>query len=48
MISFKQLIKDLLAKLASSLWFIPHGANPLNKFRGVKFKKFNSFLEEMF
>ena len=43
MISFKQLIKDLLANIASSLWFIPHGANPLDKFRGVKLKKFNSF-----
>ena len=42
MISFKQLIKGLLGNIASSLWFIPFGANLLHKFRGVKFEKFNS------
>ena len=42
MISFNQLINGCIGNIASSLWFIPYGANILHKFRGVKFEKFAS------
>lgn len=42
MISFNQLIQGFLGNIASSLWFIPYGANFLHKIRGVKFEKFVS------
>ena len=42
MISFKQLIRGYIGNIASSLWFIPYGANILHKLRGVKLEKFYS------
>ena len=42
MISFSTLIQGFIGNIASSLWFIPYGANILHKLRGVKFEKLYS------